>query len=344
MSSRTVFIAQQKIKLDPADLIQAGGEGLVFAHGRGQVIKLYHQPQPAHAEKLNYLWQNQLERVLPTAVYWPHTAVTNAQNELIGYTMRRLPPDWQPLKRLSNPTYARRHALTLPDILHILRHAWQVLHTLHQQNIIVGDLNDHNIFFNPHDPRQKEATVWLDTDSYQIGPHPCPVALQTFLDPQLYHIADFAQQPVFTVESDWYAFFVLLIKSVLHVHPYGGTHHTHKTLTSRATHRISLLNGTVTYPPQAQPPDILSDSLHSHLRRVFEKGERPLFPSHLIDDYAQSLKTCAHCGQPFPQTRPHCPHCQRRNTPPPPHPLPKHRRGALSVPNRGAHCPTVAPI
>ncbi|MCA9981288.1 MAG: hypothetical protein KDD89_10650, partial [Anaerolineales bacterium] len=215
MATRTVYINQQKVTLDASALIQAGGEGLVFAHGRDQAIKLYHQPTAAHAEKLTYLWQNQLNQVLPTAVYWPHTAVTDTphNDHIIGFTMPRLASNWQPIKRLSNPTYSRRHGLTLPHIVDTLRHAWHVLHTLHQNHIIVGDLNDHNIFFAPH-ADQPNTTIWLDTDSYQFGPHPCPVALQTFLDPQLYHISDFSSRPVFTAESDWYAFFVLVIKSL----------------------------------------------------------------------------------------------------------------------------------
>lgn len=309
MSTKTVFINQQKVKLDAADLIQAGGEGLVFAHGRDQVIKLYHQPRDEHRAKLEYIWHNNLGYGLPAAVYWPHTAVTDAQQTLLGFTMPRLADEWQPIKRLGNPNFVRRHGLQLPQIVAILRHAWRTLHALHQHDILVGDLNDHNIFFHP----QNHETAWLDTDSYQVGPHPCPVALQPFLDPQLYHVTDFAQRPVFTPESDWYAFFVLVVKSLLYVHPYGGTHHIHKTLSSRAEHRISLLNGAVTYPQQARPLNMLSDDLLTHMHRIFDKGERRLFPRRLLDDYAQSLQACPHCEQHFPSARSHCPHCQQAN-------------------------------
>jgi hypothetical protein len=311
MPNRTVYLKQQKIKLDSANLLQAGGEGLVFAHGRDQALKLYHQPTPAHSAKLNYLWQHQLNKVGNGAVYWPDTAVTDDPHKptIIGFTMPRLPQGWQPFKRLSNPHYLRQHNISLPQIVQLLRHAWQVLDNLHQHHIIVGDLNEQNIFFDPHNP---QTSAWLDSDSYQFGGHPCPVALETYLDPQLYHITDFSQRPVFNSATDWYAFFVLLVKSILQVHPYGGSHPTHKTLAKRASQQLSILNGAVTYPPQARPLEVLSDPLLQHLRRVFAKGERPHFPQQLLADYAQELKACGQCGEFFPHSRPHCPHCQQR--------------------------------
>lgn len=51
MSQQTITINRQSITLDPAQLIQSGGEGMVFGVG-DTAVKLYHQPQPGHIAKL----------------------------------------------------------------------------------------------------------------------------------------------------------------------------------------------------------------------------------------------------------------------------------------------------
>ncbi|MBK6712096.1 MAG: hypothetical protein IPG51_17445 [Chloroflexi bacterium] len=70
MSQQTITINRQSITLDPAQLIQSGGEGMVFGVG-DTAVKLYHQPQPGHIAKLRHLLDSGLSRRLPAAICAP---------------------------------------------------------------------------------------------------------------------------------------------------------------------------------------------------------------------------------------------------------------------------------
>jgi hypothetical protein len=106
--------------------------------------------------------------------------------------------------------------------------------------------------------------------------------MPAFLDPTLYQVTDFSRQPFFTPLTDWYVFAVLLVKSLLQVHPYGGTHKQHKSLMARAQAKISVLDKSVIYPQTARSLDTLSDDLKHAIYRIFDKGDRFPFPAHLL--------------------------------------------------------------
>ncbi|HID00910.1 MAG TPA: hypothetical protein EYP05_06210 [Piscirickettsiaceae bacterium] len=209
------------------------------------------------------------------------------------------------MKRLSNPAYRQKQTIHASDIAALLTQVHQTITRLHQQKIIIGDLNDTNIFFQPG----SMTPFFIDVDSYQIGRFPCPVALPAFLDPALYHVSDFSRDTYFTPSSDWYAFAVLLVKSLLGVHPYGGTHPQRKMLADRASAGIAVWHTAVTYPARAYPPEILSDNLLHWLDATFTRGQRRPFPPDLLIRYAKRLKTCPQCGQEHPRAR--CPVCHR---------------------------------
>ena len=260
-----IYIQNQRYQLDAADLIQSGGEGMVFGLGN-TAVKLYHQPTPAQTDKLRH-WFGQ-RWPLPADVLAPCAPVTDKKGLLIGLQMPRLPAPAQPLKQLGQPNFWQQRNLTTRQIVPLFQQLHQTLSRLHQLQIIVGDLNETNIFFSP----QGNQSFWIDVDSYQYDRFPCPVAMPAFLDPTLYHVTNFGTRPYFTPLTDWYAFSVLLVKSLLQVHPYGGVHRQHKSLQARAKAGVSILDSSVTYPPRARPPETLSDDLLHHLHRTFDKG------------------------------------------------------------------------
>ncbi len=312
--AQIITIQKQKYQLDAADLIQSGGEGMVFGLGN-TAVKLYHHPTPAHQAKLHHWFAKRWQ--LPADVLAPCAPVHNQTGQTIGLQMARLPAHAHPLKRLSLPNFWQQHALHTRQIVPLFLRLHQTLSRLHQLHIVVGDLNETNIFFTP--PGQNPAQLfWIDVDSYQFGSFPCPVAMPAFLDPTLYHVANFGERPYFTPLTDWYAYTVLLVKSLLQVHPYGGVHRQHKSLRARATADISILDGSVTLPPNARPPETLSDDLLHYLHGTFTQGERRPFPAQLLQQYAQNLHTCPHCGLDFPANRPGCPACSHPTPAPSP--------------------------
>ncbi|MAT98946.1 MAG: hypothetical protein CL608_17520 [Anaerolineaceae bacterium] len=318
--AHTIYIQNQRYQLDAADLIQSGGEGMVFGLGN-TAVKLYHHPTPAHQDKIRH-WFAQ-PRQLPGEILAPCAPAFNKQGQIIGVQMPRLPAMSVPLKQLSLPNFWQQHALTTQQIVPLFQRLHQALSRLHQLQIVVGDLNETNLFFTP--PGQSASqSFWIDVDSYQFGQFPCPVAMPAFLDPTLYHVTNFAERPYFTPLTDWYAFTVLLVKSLLQIHPYGGVHRQHKSLQARATAGVSILANDVTLPPRARPPETLSDDLLHHLHTTFDKGERRPFPPNLLQEYAQNLQSCPQCQLAYPGNRRGCPACSH------PTPVPVQPSAAVS--------------
>ncbi|MFO7683396.1 MAG: hypothetical protein R6X34_25460 [Chloroflexota bacterium] len=311
---KTILIQKQPVTLDPAQLIQSGGEGMVFQVGQ-TAVKLYHQPQPQHQQKLDFLFQSGLNRQLPPEILAPTALVTDQHGRLLGFQMPLLPSGAVASKHLSKAAFWQKNGLTTTAVLTLFQQLHATLSKLHTLGVIVGDLNDQNIFISLPPATLPPCHFLLDVDSYQFGRFPCPVAMDTFVDPNLYGIADLSQRPFFSPATDWYAYFVLLVRSLLHVHPYGGVHHQHKSITARAAAGLSILQPDVTYPASARPHQYLPDSLLHHLHRVFDLGERPPFPVQLLIDYANSLAACAHCGQQYPQERQRCPTCAHKPQP-----------------------------
>ena len=147
---KTVWVDGQKVTLKAADLIQAGGEGMVFAWTPSQVIKLYHAANSQHQSKLQHMINQQISHSLPAQIFAPQQLVQDKNNAVAGFTMPRLPHGYQPFKRLSNPNYARKQGFDLSHMVAYLQTLQETLSTLHQHGLVVGDLNDQNIFFDPN--------------------------------------------------------------------------------------------------------------------------------------------------------------------------------------------------
>jgi serine/threonine protein kinase len=311
--TKIIKIENQVIQLNSSQLIQAGGEGMVFKVGQ-TAVKLYHQPKPSHQQKLDFFFNTSRYRQLPPEIIAPTCPVMDEQGNLLGFQMPLLPADAVPIKSLAKNAFWQKNRLSTTAVLTLFQQLHITLTTLHSLGIIVGDLNDQNVFISIDSQTARFAHYLIDTDSYQFGRFPCPVAMDLFVDPNLYGIPDLSKRPFFSPATDWYAYFVLLVRSLLHIHPYGGVHKQHKSIAARASTGISILQSDVIYPTNARPRESLPDDLLHNLHRVFDLGERPPFPLTLLTDYANNLVTCAQCQQEYPQQRPFCPFCSAKPT------------------------------
>lgn len=311
----------RQAKFDKSNLIQIGGEGAVYAHN-GSAVKQYTYPNHMRSEKLKSFLAMNLAARLPANVLVPKRLLIDEHDVVTAFEMALLPPTTLPLKKLSQSPFCQQLAIDLAYELELLVDLGHDLKEIHASNVIVGDLNDHNIYFDPatHSGRSSHAArmnkakcYWIDVDSFQFGPFPCPVALQDFLDPHLYGVNDFSSKPVFSRESDWYAFSVLLCKLLLKTHPFGGTHHQLKTVRSRAEAGVSVFQPAVTYPKSARPSFVLNDELLTYLQRVFEEGHRAPAPLVELQALRNNLTHCPACEQLYSASRPHCPSCHRQS-------------------------------
>ncbi|MCC6972558.1 MAG: hypothetical protein IT322_00965 [Anaerolineae bacterium] len=296
-----VSIGGKRVRLSDKNLIGTGGEAMIFKHGN-RAVKVYHTPGADRDQKL----RDMVGAVLPAAVIAPQELVFDEKGaQVIGFTMCLLDPEYVEARRLATKNYRATSGITSKEVAALFLHGLRTLNGIHQAGMVVGDLNDLNLMFHNAQPAD---LIYIDTDSFQFGAHPCMVGTEAFLDPLLYGV-DLASKAVFRPANDWYSFAVLLFKSLLLTHPYGGVHPTLPTLTQRAHAGVSVLHPDVKYPRIAYHPDMLSDDLGAVFEGMFTKGSRSPIPEAVLQDYIQTLRVCPSCKSAYPSSRAHCPVC-----------------------------------
>lgn len=285
-----VYIQGKRIILDDKQALY-GGEARVFLH-QGQAIKIYHSGfmNSRKESKLKAFPKN-----LPNNLVSPNELVFDKKGNVMGFAMEVV-KDAESFIMLSNKKFRENfsHEKTVKIFLSTL----ETLKKIHLAPMIVGDLNDLNLLF------RDEEIFFIDADSMQFGKFPCEVATEQFLDPLLYGI-NFSLCPVFNQESDFYAFAVLLFKSLLFVNPYGGVHLKLPTFIKRAEKRITVFDSEVKYPKAAIHFKVLPDDILQYFHQVFEKDLRGEFPKELIENLRWTK--CVAC-QEF-HAKNICPHC-----------------------------------
>ncbi len=176
-----IVFVQGKTPMKLKRLIKKGGEGTVYETDHaGKVCKIYHPEKlnTSRIAKLKHMLSNPIKHV---NVVWPEALVTNDNNEPVGYSMERI--DGYPIRSLYIPPQAFADKFNGWDRKHLVSLIETILKTivfLHQQNIVIGDINEGNIFFtNPHN------VYLIDTDSFQIENHPCYTNVPHYTAPEL---------------------------------------------------------------------------------------------------------------------------------------------------------------
>lgn len=291
--------------LDPNDAVGSGGEGSVFPHPNNpdELIKIYEHPNKTHERKLKAFIAKHFS--LPKFVAAPKTLDYNRAGDVIGYTMPFVKRA-KAFRDLSNKNFRIRQKINNKKVVALHLNDAKVLEQIHQEKIVVGDRNDQNILF------YGTNSYYIDFDSVQFDNWPYPVATENYLDPSLYGI-DLTQKPVFLPHHDWYSYAVILFRSLLLVHPYGGTHPKVGELTSRALKRITVFDKGVIYPAVGLPPDLVSDDLLHVFSRYFKDGWRGQFPQTELAKFQSVLIECLSCGTAFPSNKRACPVCKEQN-------------------------------
>ncbi|MGB8507836.1 MAG: translation initiation factor IF-2 N-terminal domain-containing protein [Pyrinomonadaceae bacterium] len=165
--------------------LDKGGEGHVFATSQlGLVAKIYHTQNltKAACDKLKLMVSKPLPKLPETiGICWPLDILVDADGRPRGFLMpeargRLLGTcvfNRNELER-NFPDWDKTHLVTL--CINILRR----IQFLHNANIIIGDLNQWNIFVEDED-----NVFLIDTDSYQVEGYPCPVGSPHFTAPEL---------------------------------------------------------------------------------------------------------------------------------------------------------------
>lgn len=316
---KKILINGTPLMVDPDAAIAQGGEADIFDLRNGFVLKLYKRadhpdflgfPEEQHKAE-DRLRRQQMKlpafpKGLPARVVAPcdlalEKKSKNIPGMIVGFTM----PYIRGTELLRYGQRNFRQGIPSGEVTEIFRDLHGLVADLHRHGVVIGDFNDLNVLV------QGRTTHLIDADSFQFGPYLCLAYTECFVDPLLCDSA--ATRPVlakpYTPNSDWYAFLVMLIKSLLCVDPYGGVYRPKQGVKippfSRPLHRITIFHPEVQYPKPAIPYGVLPDDLLDYCHRVFEKDERGTFPFHLFETLEWT--TCSGCG--IEHARSVCPRC-----------------------------------
>ncbi|HWA82695.1 MAG TPA: hypothetical protein VG820_04645 [Fimbriimonadaceae bacterium] len=260
-----------------AELIAEGGEGKVFSiKGHGELVaKVYKEYDLGRKDKLQ-LMATSATRGLRRVCAWPLVPLSNSMDETVGFVMESL-IGWQPLHN----AYQIRSRLklfphhTYTFLVRAARNLATCVHHLHEAGIVVGDLNESNVFVSG------QAMVKLiDADSFQIaGPtalYPCKVGKAELMPPELQGHS--LEGMVRTPEHDRFALAVLVFQTlVFGRHPFAGTVAEHvdlplETCIARGYYAYTRRRDT----PVKPPPYLDLDWLPEEIRDLFETAFDPM--------------------------------------------------------------------
>ena len=302
----TVYTSSnERLNLNDSDLVGSGGEGSVFKDPQDpkSLIKIYENPTAQHGQKLSDFLSRGFK--LGKQIAAPVDLVYNGRGSVIGFRMPFFKKTY-PFRKLSDRKFRTSEKIGNKDVAQLHLNFIETLKAIHPQGLVVGDANDLNTLFKDH------LAISIDVDSWQFAHWPCAVATENFLNPRLYSV-DLSIRPMFTPLDDWYSFAVMLHKSLLRVHPYGGTHPTFAELPMRALKKITVRDKGVIYPAVGLNPDVLSDDLSEVFHRFFKLGKIDIFPEDILKKYSNGLTKCPSCEQEYPNSRRVCPVCNEQN-------------------------------
>lgn len=187
--------------------IAAGGEGRIFEHpsDKTKVIKIYHQARnPSfikHLEKLS-TELGSLMFVRPIDIY------INSKGEVIGFSMNYVNfNDYWLFNNLFNKGFCNSNSIDKQFKIKVLNKMADCINMLKTSNIVVGDLNQYNLFVN------KNADIlFVDVDSYQTANNKHSGVL-------LDDIRDWTT-PDINDKTDMWAYDILAFWATTYCHPY----------------------------------------------------------------------------------------------------------------------------
>ena len=206
-------------------VLAKGGEGSVYplADRPEVLVKCYHaeilaKNGPTLRHKIEAMTKVKAQFGHP-AMSWPLIEVFDANQEWIGYAMRRV--SGVKLHFLAHALLYKKHFpnLNRQQLVQILLNLVQMVQQLHAQQMMIGDYNLNNFLCDP----STLAVGLIDCDSYQIQigntRYPCPVGSPD-LTPLEHHGMAYANV-VRNPASESFSLAIILFKCLmLGRHPY----------------------------------------------------------------------------------------------------------------------------
>lgn len=308
----------QRLRLKPDEAVGKGGEADIFVE-KGSAVKIF--KPPTHADLAGNPQEQAMarERIaehqrklpdfpkgLPERVVSPLELVYDTKGMVAGYCMKLL-SGAEVLYRYGERPF-RDAGVPDETAVAVLADLHQTVADVHAHpaHVVISDFNDLNVLV-----KGREAYL-IDADSMSWGSWKSRMFTTRFVDPLL---CDPKAKSLMlfrphTQESDWYAYAIMLMRTLLFVDPYGGVYMP-KDPKKRILHdqrplrRITVFDPEVKYPKPARPYQILPDSLLEYFEKTFVKDVRGTPPRSLIEELR--FTKCATCG--MVHARGICPSC-----------------------------------
>jgi DNA-binding helix-hairpin-helix protein with protein kinase domain len=332
-------------RLELGTMLFEGGEGMICAVSTqpDRLAKLY-KPEKRAGKETKLAWMAANPPADPgragghAAIAWPETLLYEIGGRFVGYLMPYI-TETRTLLHVLNPRL-RTHTLPAFDQRYLHRAARNLaaaLHTLHDRDYVIGDLNETNVLVTP-----TALVTVIDADSFQVKEkhagqitfYPCPVGRPEYTPPELqgrYFLNEVRQS-----EQDTFALAVLIFQLLMDgSHPFRSA-----WLGSGDPPPVEdkIIQGWFPYALEARgpirpPPGLSLDRLHPPLaalmQRCFVDGhanprrrpsaaewesalkeaEKALCTCPCDHVYVAHLDRCPRCGTLSPPVFVACPEC-----------------------------------
>ena len=263
-----------KVNISNLRYLTEGGEGTIYEHNN-DIVKIYksHVDIKSKQNRIKLLMGKQL----PSTVIVPIEEVFDMKGNFIGFRMRKI--SGEDFAKLSSKKFIKSNNITVKFILKMLIDVKDTLDQLHNNGIIIGDLNDQNIMFDLY-----QHVYFIDCDSWSIGNEKATVAMDSFKDPLL-------RGNDFIEDTYNYSFAILAWRSLTRIHPFAGIMNPDINMIERMKRGLSIIdNPNVTIPKSIRSWKNLSPKLVDAMKFIFENKSRTM-GSELKDMYS-NLKYC----------------------------------------------------
>jgi len=257
--------------------IGIGGEGAVYGiAGTGDfVAKIYHQPATQEkATKLAAMAQLATPQILKFAAWPKATLHQSGGGATVGIILPRIKNSFE-IHELYSPAH-RKSRFPRADwrfLVRTARNCAAAFATLHDHNIVIGDVNQGNVFVSP------QATVSLiDCDSFQVPAngriYGCLVGVAHFVPPELQNAR--LAEVVRTKNHDTFGLAVLIFHLLfMGRHPFAGRYSGHGDMPIEAAirdYRFAYSSSAMRLQMAPPPYSLTLGSLPSGIGLLFERA------------------------------------------------------------------------
>jgi DNA-binding helix-hairpin-helix protein with protein kinase domain len=297
-----------------------GGEGTTHAvvgHS-DMVAKIYHAhrlPDRRQCEKLRLQASAQLPHVRKIAA-WPHKLLF-ADGKTVGFLMPRI--QGKSIHLLYRPDDRNQHfpKATWQSLIDVARNVAAAFHCLHQHDVIMGDVNESNVFVTADTGEVR----FIDCDSFQIkGTNgqvfPCSVFTAGWAPPELLESSSLTSRR--TVQHDLFGLAVMIFHLLfMGKHPFAGVPPDHllenspslEDLIKQAIFPYSQnRRGSFKPPPKFLTLQALPDEVANLFERAFVTRVRPSADEWCRELERIELRKCQ-WGHVFYRRLNECPWC-----------------------------------